>query len=612
MSGFMQKITRFLEANVEWIALLIAVGYLGWTVWTYLVNNPVSRELGGTAVSPANVDNFIDTHAAEHLRQITQPGDVPSFSVKDFGQNLDKWIRLEPENPQELAGGDFDFSPFDVNTVAGLGHALGIPVEQLPKPPAPQPILTAAGLDTLAAPGASNAQPASAAGGKDVRLVVVGFTIPWSQLYDQWNKAFGPPKPGQQPRLSPAEFQVVAVTAERWEKVGDNWVQDSDSMHLINGSDLPPYPAPGNRQQASDYMLALNKDPNTVVAPTIPTVVAGATWKDPLQYLPGVSNQPGGGAPDQSGANNGNGVEHWRTANTSDLSGTVYAQYGGGPGGPPGGFGGPPGGGFRRPPVPEPQEQPQPQPQATAIPPAEGTVNPKVVYVDPNAVITPTPISALKQNNLIGMPEKSPDLFIYIIDTSAQPGRTYRYRISYKAYNPLYNKPPQRVAANKVQWTNQFDLESAMSDFSPEILVPTQTYCYCGTPQGHGTTYPFDVFTWSAGKWQKETFNVDVGDPIGGADGGVDYSTGYTFVDRQLDRNNKTHIYLVDQQGTVVLAKDADSPEYKQSNQWMTQQSGAPQSPQTPGGPMTPPGGYPPGGFAPPPGGPPPGGPGGP
>jgi hypothetical protein len=605
----MQKITRFLEANVEWIALLLAVGYLGWTVWSYLLNIPVSKELQGKEVTPATVDNYIDSHAADDLRRKTQPGqDIPSFTVKDFGENLNKWIRLDPENPQELAGGDFDFSPFDVNTLAGPGHAMGIPVDQLPTPPKPQPILTAAALDTVAPSGTNGAQP-SAAGSKDVRLVVAGFTIPWSQVYDQWNKAFGPPKPGQQPRLSPAEFQIVAVAAERWQKIGDNWVQDSDSMHLLNGADLPAFPAPGNRQEAAAYMLALNKDQSSVVAPAIPTVIAGAVWKDPLQYLPGSANQTGSPGEEPSGMNNGSGNGRWSTITASDLSGTQYAQYGAPRGGPPGGgYGGPPGGMFRPPAPPQQQQAPPPQ-QATAIPPAEGTVDPKVVYVNPNQVITPPPISALKQPNIIGMPAVSPDLFVYIIDTSAQPGRTYRYRISYKVYNPLYNKPPQRVAANHQNWINQFDLESAMSDYSAEIQVPSQTYCYCGTPQGHGSTYPFEVFTWSDGKWQKETFNVDVGDPIGGADGGVDYTTGYTFVDRQLDRNNKTHIYLVDQEGIVVLAKDADSPEYKQNNQWMTQQSGAPTNPQMQGGPTAPGGGggYPPVGFMPPAG--PPGGP---
>src|ERR1700728_1535239 len=356
----MQKITRFLEANVEWVALLIAVGYLGWTVWAYLITDPVSRQLDGQSVNPATVDNYIDQHEAEHLREVIRPDQtVPSFAVQDFRQNLNKWIDLDPENPQQLASADFDFAPFDVASASAQNHTMGMRVEQLPVPRPPHAILAAAALDTIAPPAAAGAAPA--ANGNDVRLVLAGFTIPWSDMYDQWNKAFGPPKPGQPPRLSPAEFQVLAITAERMEKVGDNWVPDNDSLRILNGADLPPYPAPGPayRTQVSAYLQALNKEPSTVVAPAIPTVIAGATWKDPLQYLPGSSNQPGNPSPDQSGARNGSAGRYWQTANTADPSGPLYAQFRGGPpGGPPGGgFGG-----FRPPAVPQPPAEQQPPP----------------------------------------------------------------------------------------------------------------------------------------------------------------------------------------------------------------------------------------------------------
>ena len=118
--------------------------------------------------------------------------------------------------------------------------------------------------------------------------------------------------------------------------------------------------------------------------------------------------------------------------------------------------------------------------------------------------------------------------------------------------NPLFDKAPQRVAPAHQNWVNQFDLVSPLSSFSPEIKVPTQTYFYCGKAQGivRRSTTPFDIFTWSNGKWQMATFMVDFGDPIGGIDGGVDYSTGYTYVDKQT-RGNKSLITLVDRQGNV-------------------------------------------------------------
>jgi hypothetical protein len=206
------------------------------------------------------------------------------------------------------------------------------------------------------------------------------------------------------------------------------------------------------------------------------------------------------------------------------------------------------------------------------------------------------------------MAAKAADLFVYIIDPSALPGKTYRYKIVYKVLNPLFDKAPQH-AANK-NWVDQFDIVSPMSDFSPEITVPLQTYFFCGKTQGlaKSNTCPFEVFTWAAGKWQKDTFNVNLGDPIGGTDGGVDYSTGYSYVDRRSPKSgNKTFVTLVDQEGIADirdLAKDANSKEHQEKIQWVEQsKSGlaaqpAAVQPPTGGGP---PGMYQPGG---PPGGP--------
>jgi hypothetical protein len=243
------------------------------------------------------------------------------------------------------------------------------------------------------------------------------------------------------------------------------------------------------------------------------------------------------------------------------------------------------------------------------VPPAPGTIDPVVVQADPKAVPNPTPIEPVMKLNIIALPAKSPDLCVYIVDNSANAGKTYRYRIEYKALNPLFNKAPQK-ASNK-NWVNQFDLVSPMSAFSPEITVPAQTYFYCGKSQGvsKGGSSPFDIFTWTDGKWQKGSFNVNLGDPIGGVDGAVDYSTGYSFVDRHMaTKNNKVLVTVVDREGTAEIrdtAKDAESSDYKQKLQWVEQTKNGVQPGSNQPGFGGPPGGFggPPGGFGGPPGG---------
>jgi hypothetical protein len=92
----MQKVIRFLESNVEWLALGIAALFLGWTIYTYLIGDPVSRTLEGHAVSPADVDKVIDAGAAQHLRDKFDPNaTLPNFTVDHFVDSVKSKIILE-------------------------------------------------------------------------------------------------------------------------------------------------------------------------------------------------------------------------------------------------------------------------------------------------------------------------------------------------------------------------------------------------------------------------------------------------------------------------------------------------------------------------------------
>src|SRR5580704_12761830 len=105
----MQKIVRILEANVEWFALGLAVLYLGWMAYSYLMIDPVSKTLEGTEVSPGNVDAFIDSHAAQRLRDAMNPDvEPPKFEVKDFNLALQSSINLDQLNAPQLATSYFD------------------------------------------------------------------------------------------------------------------------------------------------------------------------------------------------------------------------------------------------------------------------------------------------------------------------------------------------------------------------------------------------------------------------------------------------------------------------------------------------------------------------
>ena len=372
---------------------------------------------------------------------------------------------------------DFDYAPFDSTSMPGLSPLKGgNPVQQLPTLPAAHALLALAGLDTLApaAAAGNGAAPAPAPGtapsaGKDVRLVIAAFTIPWPELYDQWNKAFGPVQPGGQPRLSPAQFELVAITAYRSEKIGDKWVDDPNPVQIINGSDLPPYPQAGNKPAEVAYLQAISKSPKSIPTPDIPTVIAGASWKDPIQYLPGATppqpvNPPGGG--DQGTSfSPGSGSPRFVNA-ANQLNDKVDVQYG-----PPSGFrgGGPPAG--WRPPVAPvapptdqtPPDQPAPPP---AVPPEDGTVTPVTVLANPNAAAANVPQDTPPQLNLVAYAaRRCPISHLYrIYDRGGRKNLSLSHRL----------QEPQPAVQQGQQSRGQGACRVAgavRSDFAPERVV---------------------------------------------------------------------------------------------------------------------------------------------
>src|ERR1700693_2308885 len=110
----MQKVVRFLESSVEWVALAIALAFLGWCAFYYLLSDPVSRPMEGHPVNPGTVDNAIDQGSAERLRQKMGDVQVPSFTVEEFPSALDAQLKMEPYKPTQVASGVFDYSPFDI------------------------------------------------------------------------------------------------------------------------------------------------------------------------------------------------------------------------------------------------------------------------------------------------------------------------------------------------------------------------------------------------------------------------------------------------------------------------------------------------------------------
>ncbi len=143
-------------------------------------------------------------------------------------------------------------------------------------------------------------------------------------------------------------------------------------------------------------------------------------------------------------------------------------------------------------------------------------------------------------------------------DTTAEPGKVYRYSIRYKIKNPVWGTT--NITKNK-EMANQFAINSVQSAWTAEVKVPSIVSFYVLDIR---TPARVEIFRWQNGQQHKETFNVSPGDSIGMNKGGVDFSTGFTLVAMRGDSPNNTVAWLLTPEGVLIkhdVKADQNSPE---------------------------------------------------
>jgi hypothetical protein len=546
---------------------------------------------------------------------------VPSFNVDDFTSAVTNGLDLDEVRPTELAA-VWDFHQLALGNVPGAPGARqqGAAVTEMPTLPAAKPVFIASGQSTVL-PNASGTTPALATPNaantphKDLDWITGAFIVPAAPLIQQWTLCYGPSQPKDPWKLLPTQLNTsfLAVTAWRSEKMPDgNWNSELQVDPMFN-IQLKAYPQPNDRNEEANFVVWADRQMSDIATPAFPTQApppSGTLWKDPIAILQAKLNPPAA-AP-------GTVIPSVPTPSREPQSRLfplpvgidsgafmTVASPGYGGGSPAGGGGGGPMGfmGRGRPmprayTPPSPEQKPGEQTPAPVIPPQ--STEPTVVFV-PGAVPTVLPVAMTAPFNPGAFAKDAPDILIYFNDGTAQPGKTYRYRLEYKLLNPLFNKASMHAPANHQEWLLQLDLTSAKSEFSPEITVPQKTYLYCAKstpPASLSVGFPFEVFTWADGLWRKQTFAVFPGDVIGGVDNNYDFSTGYTYVDGAR-RYAKFFVTLVDDSGTAEVldaAKDVNSADHKIRTEWVEQQSLP--TPASAANPNAPPGYY--GGYPPP------------
>jgi hypothetical protein len=140
------------------------------------------------------------------------------------------------------------------------------------------------------------------------------------------------------------------------------------------------------------------------------------------------------------------------------------------------------------------------------------------------------------------------DPAVWFHDDSVEPGKTYRFRLRVKLWNRYVGKRENLANDEDAEKTVLVGEWSLPSD--PVTVAPKTHFFVRGQHFGDVPAADVDVFTWYAGEWYKESFNVRVGDVIGDIrevktleedeDGKpirkeIDFSTGAVVLDLQLE-----------------------------------------------------------------------------
>ena len=178
---------------------------------------------------------------------------------------------------------------------------------------------------------------------------------------------------------------------------------------------------------------------------------------------------------------------------------------------------------------------------AAPLAPSNRTPSPLSIYTSHGGSTRPPVISTPARVTMASLLSKR-SIKVFLYDTSAKPGSSYRYELRVLLYNPTFRFPYRlnHPAARRRPW-----LASPWSLASPVVGVRNSMYFFlAGGNATHGRV-EFQIFKWVHGMWTWGDETVSAGQPIGTVESAslidpktgrlvyklVNFNTGYTLVD---------------------------------------------------------------------------------
>lgn len=195
---------------------------------------------------------------------------------------------------------------------------------------------------------------------------------------------------------------------------------------------------------------------------------------------------------------------------------------------------------------------------------------------------------------------KSGKVQVWLHDASCQVGKTYRYRLTLKLFNPLFGQGDSLPLANPAD-AGPLTL-STTSDWSGPVTATPEIHFFLAGSSKENQDVHFEVYRQRLGQWLVQRAGVKCGDGFGNAENrkifdqsqqnqlvekDVDFNTGYTMVDCDFDHpatsgglaETTTLVTLMGPDGRLVvrdLASDKKSALHrdllekaKQAEEWL-------------------------------------------
>lgn len=627
----MKKIVDLLEQHVQWIAIGIGVLYLAFTIWSYVINNPVTTQVRGSTVDLGTVDQTILDSAGRPLQQAIESTDtVPGLSKPpeisgQFAQQIQDG-RAQYQNVSMKAGfdaatqtgGDYNYQP--IEQVRG-------PVKHLPVPPTPVLVGVLPGRAQVAVqPGmapqpnpANNGNPQNANGPAvvDKNWVTVEGKITIAPLGAAMIKEHIPGT------MQLTEF--LRLDLDRQELLANGtWGNDTIVQPPLYLG-IPPMPADNNSSAAIQYANWAKSNVMLILQPPFYNVVKGTPW-----YLPSDTataqalTNPGGpvfdpknlkGPPPTTPEQKKARIDY---LNSQEYRDYLKSQQHQAPSGPPGGMppqGGPPGGMFGpqgmaapssvddkavlaqyfgRPPIPGTVPPPGMVGPGGGPPPPpgmeEGNPGPQLPQANASAAVQKAN-QELPQGGQFDPSKQQGDISCWAFDDTVVPGHTYRYRIRYQVLNPVHNNA---TVAGSPEVLHSLAMISQYSDWSSAVPVQESINFFVNSGIGSGDKVNFKIYEWANGQTSAVTESDGPGDVIGAEHAnanGVNYTTQWTVVAVRQDYLGENYVLLLNNSTGQMIQRSYHSDDLSPVNRKLQHEVEANQpAPGTPGAPAGAPG----------------------